>query len=245
MGYAQEKVMPYGEHTPKTGQVRKMFDNIAPSYDALNHFLSLGIDRRWRRKAIDAVKGYKHDRVLDIATGTGDFAILLAQCLSPKEIVAADISEKMMEVGREKIEALNLSSIVKFQKEDCENLSFEAASFDLVAVAYGVRNFADLDRGLREILRVLREGGVALILELCSPRSFPIKQLFQLYSRFVIPTAGRFISHDKRAYTYLPATIETFPQGEAMHDILIHNGFSRVTFKRFTFGISTMYIAQK
>lgn len=245
MGYAQEKIMPYGNKTPKGKQVERMFDNIAPHYDLLNHLMSFGIDRRWRRRTIDALKAFPHADVLDVATGTGDFAMLACRRLPDCRVTAVDLSEKMMEIGRHKAQQAGLAGRIRFSREDCMDLGFDDASFDAVTVAYGVRNFQNLDRGLAEMHRVLRPGGHAVILELCTPRSFPMRQLFRIYARGIMPAVGRFVSKDRKAYTYLPATMEAFPQGEVMQHILAKAGFSEVTFKRFTFGLSTMYIAKK
>ena len=229
--------------------VRQMFDRIAPTYDKLNHLMSLGIDRRWRRKAVDALGKLNPQQILDIATGTGDFALLMAKRLPPKggqgvlHITGADISEGMMSVGREKVKQEGLQDMISFEHEDCLNLSFPDGSFDAVTSAYGVRNFQDLDKGLREMRRVLRPGGHLLIVELTPPPRFPMKQLFWVYAHVVMPLLGRLISHDNSAYTYLPASMEAFPQPEQMEGILKRAGFSEVQWKRFTFGISTMYLA--
>lgn len=225
--------------------VRQMFDRIAPTYDRLNHLLSLGIDRRWRRKAVDALALHKPQQILDIATGTGDFALLMAKRIKPQHIIGADISEGMMAVGREKVQKKGLQDTISFQHEDCMNLSFPDGSFDAVTSAYGVRNFQDLDKGLREMQRVLRPGGHLLIVELTPPPSFPMKQMFWLYAHVVMPLLGRLISHDNSAYTYLPASMEAFPQPEQMEGILRSAGFSNIEWKRFTFGINTMYLAKK
>lgn len=243
--YEQEKIKPYGTEGHKREQVEKMFDNISSTYDLLNHSLSWGIDKGWRKKAIDALLPYRPQLMLDVATGTGDFAILAAQRLQPKELTGADISEGMMNVARQKVKTLGLEGIIQFQKEDCGQLSFPDNTFDAVTVAYGVRNFEDLDQGLRELQRVLKPEGHLLIVELSAPHRFPMKQLFKLYSRIIMPTVGRLISKDASAYTYLPATMEAFPQGEVMQRILKKAGFRTVTFKRFTFGICTMYLATK
>ena len=229
--------------------VRQMFDRIAPTYDKLNHLMSLGIDRFWRNKAIDSLKPFSPQNILDIATGTGDFALLMAKLLPPKggqgvfHITGADISEGMMSVGREKVKQEGLQDMISFEHEDCLNLSFPDGSFDAVTSAYGVRNFQDLDKGLREMRRVLRPGGHLLIVELTPPPRFPMKQLFWVYAHVVMPLLGRLISHDNSAYTYLPASMEAFPQPEQMEGILKRAGFSDVQWKRFTFGISTMYLA--
>ena len=229
----------------KQEQVRRMFDKIAPTYDKLNHLLSLGIDRRWRRTAVDALGKFKPQQILDIATGTGDFALLMAKRIKPQHITGADISEGMMAVGREKVKQEGLQELISFQWEDCTKLSFPDGTFDAVTSAYGVRNFHDLDAGLREMQRVLRPGGHLLIVELTPPPSFPMKQLFWIYAHVVMPLIGRLISHDDSAYTYLPSSMEAFPQAEQMEVILHKAGFSKVQWKRFTFGISTMYLAEK
>ena len=242
--YKQESVTPYGEGS-KQEQIRRMFDKIAPSYDKLNHALSLGIDRRWRRTAVDALGKHQPQQILDIATGTGDFALLLAKRIKPQHIVGADISEGMMAVGREKVKEEGLQNVISFQYEDCMQLSFPDGSFDAVTSSYGVRNFQNLDKGLQEMQRVLRPGGHLLIVELTPPPSFPMKQLFWLYAHVVMPLLGRLISHDDSAYTYLPASMEAFPQPEQMEGILRKAGFTEVQWRRFTFGISTMYLATK
>lgn len=242
--YEQEKITPYhaGE---KASQVEQMFDHIAPTYDTLNHRLSWDIDKGWRRKAIKALRPYQPQSLLDIATGTGDFAILAAQMLHPQKLVGADISEGMMEIGRQKVKALGLDPIVTFEKEDCLHLSYADNTFDAVTAAFGIRNFADLDTGLREMCRVLKPAGHLSIIELTTPVSFPMKQLFYLYSHTVLPVYGRLISKDSSAYTYLTKTIEAFPQGERMIDILMKAGFAEASFRRLTYGICTMYLATK
>ena len=242
--YEQEKIKPYGDGE-KASQVEQMFDNIAPTYDKLNHRLSLDIDKGWRRKAIKALAPYHPQSLLDIATGTGDFAILAAQMLHPTRLVGADISEGMMEIGRQKVKALGLNHIVTFEKEDCLHLSYESNTFDAITAAFGIRNFADLDAGLREMYRVLKPGGHLSIVELTTPISFPMRQLFHIYSHTVLPIYGRIISRDTSAYTYLTKTIEAFPQGERMVDILMKAGFAEASFRRLTFGICTMYFATK
>ena len=244
MSYRQEVIKPYGEGE-KAKQVEQMFDNIAPSYDKLNHRLSWNIDKGWRRKAIKQLAPFKPQSLLDIATGTGDFAILAAEMLQPQKLVGADISEGMMEIGRQKVRQKGLQDIISFDKEDCLHLSYQDETFDAVTAAFGIRNFADLDSGLREMQRVLRKGGHLSIVELTSPVSFPMKQLFRVYSHTVLPVYGRLISKDTSAYSYLTKTIEAFPQGEQMVEILHKAGFSEASFKRLTFGICTMYFARK
>ena len=245
MGYQQEKIKPYEQQGEKAAQVELMFDNIAPTYDKLNHRLSWDIDRGWRKKAIQRLAPHKPKTMLDIATGTGDFAILAAQMLHPESLIGADISEGMMEIGRQKVKQLGLDGIVKFEKEDCLHLSYVDNTFDAVTAAFGIRNFADLDQGLREMWRVLKPDGKLSIVELTTPVSFPMKQLFRIYSHSVLPVYGRLISRDTSAYTYLTKTIEAFPQGERMEDILRQAGFREASFKRLTFGICTMYFATK
>ena len=244
MTYQQEEIKPYHEGE-KASQVEQMFDVIAPSYDKLNHRLSWNIDRGWRKKAIRQLVPFRPQKVLDIATGTGDFAIMAAQMLSPQLLVGADISEGMMAVGAEKVKALGLQDIISFAREDCLNLSYDDNTFDAVTAAFGIRNFASLDRGLSEMCRVMKPGGHLSIVELTTPVSFPMKQLFWLYSHTVLPLYGRLVSKDKSAYTYLTKTIEAFPQGERMMEILQQAGFSETAFRRLTFGICTLYTATK
>ena len=244
MSYRQEEIKPYSDGE-KAAQVEQMFDNIAPTYDRLNHRLSWDIDRGWRRKAIGQLVPFQPKSVLDIATGTGDFAILAAQMLKPDRIVGADISEGMMEIGRQKVKEAGLADVITFSKEDCLKLSYVEGTFDAVTAAFGIRNFADLDRGLSEMCRVLRKGGHLSVVELTTPPRFPMKQLFHVYSHTVLPVYGRLVSRDSSAYTYLTKTIEAFPQGERMTEILMKAGFSEATFKRLTFGICTMYFATK
>ena len=244
MTYQQEEIKPYHEGE-KASQVEQMFDVIAPSYDKLNHRLSWNIDRGWRKKAIRQLVPFRPQKVLDIATGTGDFAIMAAQMLSPQSLVGADISEGMMAVGAEKVKELGLQDIISFASEDCLNLSYDDNTFDAVTAAFGIRNFASLDRGLSEMCRVMKPGGHLSIVELTTPVSFPMKQLFWLYSHTVLPLYGRLVSKDKSAYTYLTKTIEAFPQGERMMEILQQAGFSETAFRRLTFGICTLYTATK
>ena len=244
MTYKQEEINPYHEGA-KAEQVEQMFDNIAPTYDTLNHRLSWDIDRGWRKKAIQQLAPYKPQTMLDIATGTGDFAILAAQMLHPQRLVGADISDGMMAVGREKVQRLGLQDVISFEKEDCLSLSYDSDTFDAVTAAFGIRNFADLDKGLSEMCRVLKPGGHLSIVELTTPVSYPMKQLFRVYSHTVLPVYGRLISKDTSAYSYLTKTIEAFPQGERMQEILQQAGFKQATFQRLTFGICTMYLATK
>ena len=242
--YQQETITPYNTGE-KAAQVEQMFDNIAPTYDRLNHRLSWDIDRYWRRKAIRQLEPYQPRVILDIATGTGDFAIQAAQMLQPDNIIGTDISEGMMAIGRRKVHDRGLDSIISFEREDCTHLSYADQTFDAVTAAFGIRNFANLDKGLHEMCRVLRKGGHLSIVELTTPVSFPMKQLFHVYSHTVLPLYGRMISRDKSAYSYLTRTIEAFPQGERMVSILQKAGFAEAGFKRLTCGICTMYFATK
>ena len=242
--YRQEAIKPYHEGE-KGQQVEAMFNNIAPTYDKLNHRLSWDIDKRWRKKAIRLLSPFHPQKILDIATGTGDFAILAAKTLNPQKLIGADISEGMMNVGREKVKMLGLQDIISFDKEDCLALSYPTESFDAVTAAFGIRNFANLEQGLTEMCRVLKKGGHLSIAELTTPVSFPMKQLFNIYSHSVLPFYGRVISKDKSAYSYLTKTIEAFPQGEQMMEILKKAGFSETSFYRLTFGICTIYFATK
>lgn len=225
--------------------VEKMFDNIAPNYDTLNHRLSWNIDKGWRHKAIRQLERFHPQAILDVATGTGDFAILAARMLRPEKVIGADISEGMMAIGREKVKAQQLDNIIEFRKEDSLSMSFADESFDAVTAAFGIRNFQNLDQGLREMCRVLKKGGHLSIVELTTPVSFPMRQLFKVYSHTFLPMYASLISKDKSAYEYLTATIEAFPQGEQMMDILKKAGFRQTSFQRLTFGICTLYLAEK
>lgn len=255
MAYKQEVIKPYSQDGEKAEQVEAMFDNIAPTYDTLNHRLSWDIDKYWRNKAVKALAKHRPSTILDIATGTGDFAILAAEKIHPThkdpllgmnlKVVGADISEGMMAIGRQKVLAKGLQEKISFQREDCTALSFAEGSFDAVMAAFGIRNFQDLEKGLSEMCRVLKPGGMLCVLELTTPVSFPMKQLFRIYSNTVLPLYGRLISKDTSAYSYLNKTIAAFPQGETMVTILNKVGFAKAEFHRLTFGICTLYIAYK
>ncbi|MBR6974170.1 MAG: bifunctional demethylmenaquinone methyltransferase/2-methoxy-6-polyprenyl-1,4-benzoquinol methylase UbiE [Bacteroidaceae bacterium] len=245
--YEQEQIKPYGEEGTKREQVEQMFDNIAHSYDTLNHTLSFGVDRIWRNNAIDFLLKNRTstDSVLDIATGTGDFAILAAQKLHPQRIVGCDISEGMMQIGREKVAKLGLSDIITFQNEDCAKMSFETNSFDAVISAFALRNFQNLDECLKEMHRVLKEDGHLSVVDLCTPVSFPMKQFFWLYKKGVMPVLGKLFSKDNTAYSYLPETMDAVPQAERMQRIIQQAGFHNVNFKRLAFGMCILYTAEK
>ena len=243
--YKQEQIKPYEGTGDKGKLVEEMFDNIAPTYDTLNHRLSWDIDKGWRKKAINCLLPYAPKKMLDIATGTGDFAILAAQMLHPEQLVGADISEGMMEIGRQKVKRMGLDKVISFEKQDCLHLGYEDETFDAVTAAFGIRNFQNLDQGLSEMCRVLKKGGHLCIVELTTPVSFPMKQLFRIYSGTVLPIYGKLISKDQSAYDYLNKTIAAFPQGEVMMEVLKKAGFEKAEFKRLTFGICTLYFATK
>jgi demethylmenaquinone methyltransferase / 2-methoxy-6-polyprenyl-1,4-benzoquinol methylase len=238
-------VVPYKEEqTSKKEQVAKMFDNISHRYDFLNHFLSLGIDRLWRKKAISYLEDSKPAFILDVATGTGDFAIQ-ALSLKPSKISGIDISEGMLEVGRRKIKEKKIDHLIELKQGDSENIPFEQNKFDAVTVAFGVRNFENLDKGLQEILRVLKPGGRLVVLEFSRPTAFPMRQLFSFYFKQILPKIGKIVSSDNAAYTYLPESVQAFPDGEDFLRILNDVGFKNTKCKVLSFGISSIYIGTK
>lgn len=245
MTYKVEKVNPYGTDKSKKEQVEEMFNEIAPKYDQLNGLLSLGIDDYWRKESIKALKPFNPEYMLDIATGTGDFAILAQKILQPKSIVGIDISEGMMEVGREKVKRKGLEHIITFDRQDSSALSFPEKSFDAVTAAFGVRNFEDIDKSFTEVLRVLKPGGVFLFIELTTPEVTPMKELYSLYTKNIMPVLSNTMATEQRAYEYLPESIAAFPQGREMMLILKKNGFLNIRLRRFTLGITTLYIAEK
>jgi len=221
-----------------------MFDNIAPKYDFLNHLLSANIDKLWRRKAMNLLKPKKPQSILDIATGTGDFAIELHK-LRPTEIIGADISEKMLEIGREKIRKKNLENVITLQRADSEKLPFTDNRFDAVTVAFGVRNFENLKAGLQEMFRVLKPGGAVIVLEFSKPQGFPVKQAFNFYFKNILPLVGRLFSSDKRAYTYLPESVQAFPEGKDFIRLMEDCGYKSVQCGILTFGIASIYTGEK
>ena len=240
-----EKVTPYKDNSKgKKEQVTEMFDNVSSNYDFLNRILTFGIDTSWRKKVVKILAKDNPKKLLDIATGTGDFAILLAK-LNPEKIIGLDISKGMLDVGIKKVKAKKLDNLIAMVLGDSENLPFEDNSFDAITVGFGVRNFEDLDKGLQEIHRVLRPKGTFAVLETSQPTKFPVKQLFRFYSNYIIPTIGTLFSKDKRAYTYLPESAKVFPYGKAFNNILEKNGFKEVKDIPVTFGASTIYIAKK
>ncbi|WP_299396265.1 bifunctional demethylmenaquinone methyltransferase/2-methoxy-6-polyprenyl-1,4-benzoquinol methylase UbiE [uncultured Gelidibacter sp.] len=240
-----EKVKPYKDsQLNKKQQVAQMFDNISKEYDGLNRVISFGIDIKWRKKVVDIVAKSKPKRILDIATGTGDLAINLAQT-EAQEIIGLDISDGMLEVGRKKIAEKNLSDKIKMTLGDSESLPFEDNSFDAITVAFGVRNFEHLEKGLSEILRVLKPQGTFVILETSVPTKTPFKQGYKIYSKYILPTIGKIFSKDRSAYSYLSESASVFPYGEALNNILRQIGFSNVEDLPQTMGVATIYTATK
>lgn len=239
MSVEVERVLPYAGDEDKGTQVRRMFDSIAGRYDMLNRMLSLGMDRLWRRKMVDSLRPSSPQRILDVASGTGDLALLMCRRLQPQQIIAADLSEEMMAVGRRKATKAGYASRISFEHQDCMTLTYSDHSFDAITVAFGVRNFADLERGLSEMERVLRPDGQLRILELSTPKHFPMKQLYALYSRTIIPLVGSWFSLEKSAYRYLPASIRKMPQGREMVRLLERQGFD-VQVRTFTGGTCSL-----
>ncbi|MCK6692772.1 MAG: bifunctional demethylmenaquinone methyltransferase/2-methoxy-6-polyprenyl-1,4-benzoquinol methylase UbiE [Thermoanaerobaculia bacterium] len=238
-------VTPYSTDESKKAQVERMFDKIAPRYDLLNRVLSLGIDVWWRKHALGYLKPSQPRDILDVATGTADVAILAAKILKPKRIVGIDIANQMLDIGRQKIRSEGLETVIELKTGDSEQLEFPEASFDAVTVAFGVRNFENLERGLAEMLRVLRPGGHAVILEFSRPNIFPFKQLYNTYFRYVLPLIGRLTSRDMRAYTYLFESVQAFPEGDQFLNILSKTGYQNPRCERLTLGICSIYHAVK
>ncbi len=245
MAHGPEQILPYNDNGEKSEQIERMFDSIAFAYDKLNRTLSLGIDRFWRWRGIRFLKRFAPVDILDIATGTGDLAIKMARAMPACRVTGADISTQMMQIGQMKAEKAGVAGHITFERQDCLSLSYPADSFDAVTAAFGVRNFENLGVGLREMYRVLRPGGNLLILELSQPESFPMKQLYSLYSRTVIPYFGKLFSKEKAAYDYLPASIRVVPQGKEMAHLLELAGFTETRAIPMTFGICTLYIGKK
>ena len=240
-----EKINPYDNNRAKTEQVKEMFDSIAPAYDFMNRAMTFGIDKCWRAKAVKMIKAYAPKTILDVATGTGDLAIKLARTLHPEKITGIDLSEGMIAIGEKKVAEAGLDNVINFVAGNCLNLPFNEAQFDCITVAYGVRNFEHLDQGYREMYRVLRPGGVLCVIELSTPTSPIVKPFYRLYTRFIIPTMGRMVSKDVRAYSYLPESIAAVPQGDDMLQLMRDAGFSNCKFTRLTFGTCTIYMAVK
>jgi demethylmenaquinone methyltransferase/2-methoxy-6-polyprenyl-1,4-benzoquinol methylase len=239
------EVKPYkNEEGSKKEQVAKMFNNIAPKYDLLNHTLSLGIDILWRKKAVGILKKHQPEKVLDIACGTGDFTIANIDSGASK-IIGLDISEGMVNVGLKKVEKKGLSKRINLQVGDSEKINFQDNTFDGITVGFGVRNFENLEKGLSEMHRVLSPNGKVIILEFSKPKKFPIKHLYFFYFKYILPTIGRLVSKDKTAYTYLPDSVKAFPDGERFTSILEKVGFTKTYIVPCSFGIASIYIGTK
>ncbi|WP_214228529.1 bifunctional demethylmenaquinone methyltransferase/2-methoxy-6-polyprenyl-1,4-benzoquinol methylase UbiE [Pedobacter sp. B4-66] len=241
-----ENITPYQSETAtKKEQVASMFNNISGTYDFLNHFMSLGIDILWRKKAIKELKSIKPRIMLDVATGTGDFAFEAIKILAPEKIIGVDISEGMLDVARKKINERNLQHVFSVQTGDSEGLQFSDDHFDAITVAFGVRNYENLEKGLADMYRVLKPGGKIVILEFSKPRNFPIKQGYNFYFKHVTPTLGKIFSKDNRAYCYLPESVAAFPDGEDFIRLMDKVGFKNTKDRRLTFGISAIYTGIK
>lgn len=240
-----EKITPYGSEAPKEQQVEEMFNSIAPAYDLMNRAMTFGIDRLWRAKAVGMLRKAAPREILDVATGTGDLALQLARKLPNAHITGVDLSAGMIAVGRRKVSKAGLDDRISFREADCLALPFPDASFDCITVAYGVRNFANLLAGYREMHRVLRPGGTVCVIELSTPVNPLVKPLYRIYTRAIIPALGRLVSKDTRAYSYLPESIAAVAQRQAMCDLMTRAGFSDATFRPLTFGVCTIYFAHK
>lgn len=240
-----QEVKPYDEASDKKGQVSKMFNRIAPYYDLLNRLLSLGIDTIWRKKAIALLKEKDPQMVLDVATGTADLALETARQLNAEQIIGVDISTQMLEIGREKVAKKGLTKVIHLREGDSENLPFPNNTFDAITVAFGVRNFEDLERGLAEMQRVLKPGGQLVVLEFSKPRVFPFRQVFNFYFRHILPFIGRITSKDPKAYRYLYESVQAFPEGERFLSILTKTGFKSNRCIPLTLGVCSIYSAEK
>jgi demethylmenaquinone methyltransferase / 2-methoxy-6-polyprenyl-1,4-benzoquinol methylase len=238
-------IKPYSAEGSKKDQVAQMFDNIAGSYDGLNRFLSLGIDQGWRRRLVREVKAKNPALILDMATGTADVALALAKAIPEAKVVGVDISAGMLEVGRKKVTDAQLDGRINLLLGDSEAMQQATETFDVATVAFGVRNYENLEQGLKELYRVLKPGGTLHVLEFSRPSGFPIKQLFQFYFRYILPMIGRITSRDTRAYSYLYESVQSFPDGEQFNHILLDSGFKIAQCQRLTFGICSLYTAQK
>lgn len=237
---------PYNEEQTKKEQVEEMFDNIAPTYDKLNHIMSLNIDRLWRRRVMRIVRRSKATKIMDVATGTGDLAIAMAKRVDRTQILGIDLSEEMLAVARQKIQKQGLEERIMLEKGDAEDLHMVAdGSIDAVTVAFGVRNFENIERGLREMWRTLKEGGQLVVLEFSTPKNKFIRWIYAQYSHRLIPRIGSLISKDKRAYVYLPESVDEFPSPERFTEMLQEAGFKSIKRRSQSFGIAHIYVATK
>ncbi len=241
---SRKVVKPYNSDRSKKEEVAEMFNNISGRYDFLNHFLSLGIDHLWRARAVKELREINPKKILDIATGTGDFAIANLK-LKPEEVVGIDISSGMLKVGKEKMKKKKVDNIVSMQLGDSEDLPFDDNYFDGLTVGFGVRNFENLEKGLAEMLRVIRPGGKAIILEFSKPKMFPIKQVFGFYSKYFIPFFGKRISKDEKAYAYLPESVAAFPEGKDFENVLEKLNYKNIKSIPVSGGIATIYVGTK
>jgi len=239
-------IVPYqADQGTKKEQVADMFNNISKTYDFLNHFLSLGIDIIWRKKAINELKALQPKLILDVATGTGDFAFEALSILKPEKIIGVDISRGMLDIAQQKIDKRHLGGSFEVKMGDSEKLPFDDSMFDAVTVAYGVRNFENLETGLADIQRVLKPGGKAVVLEFSKPKVFPVKQLYKLYFNYITPAIGKLFSKDARAYTYLPESVAAFPDGQAFVALMDKTGFKNTKCRPLAFGICSIYTGVK
>ena len=245
-GNRVEQVTPYSDkETAKTEQVRQMFDSIAPAYDFMNRAMTMGIDIWWRRLAVKRLKSIAPAKILDVATGTGDFAIQLYQSLHPQHILGIDLSQGMLDEAQRKVKEKGLGQVVAFQQGDCMALTLPDETFDAVTVAFGVRNFEHLQQGYQEMARVLKPGGMLCVLELSTPTNPLIRWFYDLYTLHIIPWLGSLKSGDKSAYRYLPQSIAAVPQGDDMLQLMRNAGLHDTTFKRLMLGVCTIYTAEK
>lgn len=241
-----ECITPYDDNRAKHEQVEQMFDSIAPAYDFMNRAMTLGIDKHWRAKAVKIIAAANPGNILDVATGTGDMAMKLAASIDSRpSVTGIDLSEGMLNVARKKVKNSPLANRITFLKGDCLNLPFSDESFDCITVAYGVRNFERLADGYKEMARVLRKGGMVCVIELSTPRGWLTGPLYNLYTRHIIPLAGRLVSKDVRAYSYLPESIAAVAQGDDMLQLMRDAGLSDTNYKQLTFGVCTIYTATK
>ena len=240
-----EKINPYDDSRCKTEQVREMFDSIAPAYDFMNRMMTFGLDKLWRLRAVNMLRRKSPQHILDVATGTGDLAMLMFKKLRPGRITGIDLSPGMIAVAEKKVAEAGLDGAIRFMNEDCLDLPFAPEVFDCITVAYGVRNFEHLDRGYAEMYRVMQRGGTLCVIELSTPRSPLVKPFYKFYTRHIIPWVGKAVSRDVRAYSYLPESIAAVPQGEEMLQLISEAGFKNCRCRRFTFGTCSVYLAEK
>ena len=239
------KITPYGSNATKTDQVKDMFDSIAPAYDFMNRAMTFGIDKIWRKIAVNILKKQNPKTLLDVATGTGDLAFLLHKVIKPDQITGIDLSSQMLSIAEIKAKKAGLENTIKFEQGNCLELKYQDNCFDAITVAYGVRNFENLRKGYSEMFRVLNTNGTLCVIELSTPPNSLIKWIYDIYTKYLIPFVGKLISKDKRAYAYLPESIAAVPQGNDMLEIMQKAGFKNCYFKRLTFGVCTIYIGKK